>query len=689
MTKVVIIGGGYAGVHGAKILNKAFKKEKEVTVTLIDKNPYHTLMTELHEVAGNRVDEDSVKISYSRIFSGTGVNCVRDRVTGIDREKQIVKTVEAEYSYDYLMVGIGAEPTDFGIPGIKEHSYTLWSLEDALRIREHIKDRFRKAAVTVDREARKRMLTFAVAGAGFTGVEMVGELIEWLPLLCEEYGIDKDEYRLINVEALGQILNMIPDKPRNKAMKYMEKKGVEFMLKSLVSEAREGSFSLKDGRVIESDTLIWTCGVKGNSQGLEWGLTEGHVTRLRVDETMRTPEYDNVFVVGDSQWFLHENERPIPQIVEAAEQTAAVAAKNIIRDITGKGKEAGFKANFHGFMVSVGGRYGVSHTMGFSLSGIFAMAMKHLVNCYYLHGVCGLNGWSKYLGHEIFHIRNKRSFLGGLISGHIQGLWAVPLRLWLGLMWFFEGLNKVGGGWLNRPKGSSSSWMFSSGVIQKGMPGYGQAETVVKVVTVPSASEEAAEQTAEAVTAATGEAAQAVTDAVSSATAQGTGAGETATDAVAAASEVVSEAAEAAVNSLHNWGHIWNLEKTVLNWNSGLVTWFRETFMDGIAAHIDFSVFQHMVVIVECLIGLALIGGLFTFPAAGVSIIMCLVFILSGLFSWSQVWFIFAAFLLLGGSGRTLGLDYWVQPWLKGWWNRTGLARRSHLYMGEPGRKRK
>ena len=647
MKKIVLLGGGYAGVHAAKILLKAFKKDKDVSVTLIDRNSYHTLMTELHEVAGNRVGEGCVKISYDRIFSSRDINVVQDDITSIDRDKQVLHSASASYEYDYLIMGTGAEPTDFGIPGVIDYGYTLWSFEDAIKIKRHIMKRFYEASMTYDRDERIKLLTFIVAGSGFTGIEMVGELIEWLPQLCDEFNISRDEYKLINVEALGHILNMIPEKPRAKAKKYMDKKGVEFHLHSFISQVEEGVLHLKDGKKIDFGTLIWTCGVRGNSQALEWGMEEGHVQRLRVDETMKTPDYDNVYVVGDDQWFL-EDERPIPQIVEAAEQTAAVAAKNIVNRIKGIDAKVGFKSNFHGFMVSIGGRYAVSHTAGVSLSGIPAMALKHLVNCYYLHMVCGFNGWAKYLTHEIFRIGNKRSLLGGLIAGSIQGLWAVPLRMWLGFMWLFEGINKIGEGWLNSAKGTSSSWMFSPGVIQNGMPGYGKNA----VEAVSAASEEVV---------------------------------ETAVEAVSAASDAAGAVTEAA----RSWGPVWDLTNPVLSWDSGLVTWFRETFMDGIASHIYYNVFQNMVVTVECLIGLALIGGLLTFPAAGVSILMCFVFILSGLFSWSQVWFIFAGFLLLGGAGRTLGLDYWVQPWLKKWWNGTALAQKTYLFFGSPRKKRR
>ena len=703
MKRIIILGGGYAGVHAGKILHKAFKKDETVSVTLIDKNSYHTLMTELHEVAGNRVGEDSVRISYKRIFSKRSINVVQDNIIGLDPVKQELKSETETYPFDYLIVAVGAESTDFDIPGVKEHAFPLWSFDNAVRIKDHVLEQFRAASVERDEQKRRKLLRFAVAGSGFTGIEMLGELVEWLPQLCDEYGISRDEYSLINIEGLSKILTMIPDKPAAKAMRYLEKKGVEFKLKSLITKVEPGKITFKNGNVEEAGTLIWTCGVCGSKQGRDWGLTVGHVERLRVDTAMRTPEYRNIFVAGDLHWLV-EDERPVPQIVEAAEQTAAVAAENIIHDITGKGEEKHFKSNFHGFMVSIGGRYAVSHTAGISMSGIPAMAIKHLVNCYYLHTVCGVNGWFKYLKHEIFQIRNKRSLLGGLIAGKIQGLWAVPLRMWLGLMWFFEGLNKVGEGWLNRAKGSSSSWMFSSGVLQRGMPGYGQAAETAGG---------AAQSASDAVSAASGEgwaeAAEPVVEAVADAVTAASGAGESwadaaepvveaAADTVSAASDAVGDAvagaASAAADAVadgaqHVWHVIWDLDKAVIPWASGFVTWFREVFMDGIAAHIDYVVFQSMVVTVECLIGLALIGGLFTFPAAGVSIIMCFVFIFSGLFSWSQVWFIFAAFLLLGGAGRTLGLDYWVQPWLKKWWNRTGIAKSTYLYFDEPGFKKR
>lgn len=650
MTKILILGGGYAGVHAAKKFHKTFKKNKDVQILLIDKNHHHTLMTELHEVAGERVPEDSVRVSFDRIFAGTTVKVIQDEIVKLDPDLKKLYSHTNEYEYDYLLMGTGAESTDFGIPGVKEHSLPLWSFNNAIHIREHIQHMFFKAAHEKDPEKRKVYLTFVVAGSGFTGVEMLGELIENIPLLAAKYKVDNDEVQLINVEAMGNILNMIPEKPRAKAKRYMEKKGVKILLKSPIIKAEKESLTLKDGTVINCGTLIWTCGIKGSSFGKTSGLTIGHVDRLRVDKTMKCPDFDNIFIAGDAIWLM-EDEKPVPQIVEAAEQTAAVAVHNITREITSKGEVKEFKSNFHGFMVSIGGRYAVSYTGGVALSGMAAMALKHFVNVYYLQTLAGVNAWWKYLVHEIFNIKNNRSFLGGLIAGKINGLWALPIRLWLGLMWVIEGANKIGEGWFNFEKGSSSFWMFSKGIIQAGLPQVADAGSAAS----------SAESTMETIPAVT----------------------ETVVEAVSAASESVAETVTT------SWGPIWDTAGTILSWDNPLVTWFRQTFMDGIAAHISFQFFQVMVVSVEIALGLALIGGLFTFPAAGVSIIMCIVFILSGLFSWNQLWFIFAAVLLLGGAGRNTGLDYWVMPWIKNWWNGTSFAHKTYLYTGEPKTKKK
>ncbi|MDD2296411.1 MAG: FAD-dependent oxidoreductase [Sphaerochaetaceae bacterium] len=651
--RIVILGGGYAGVHAAKKLHKAFKKMKDkVEITLIDRHKYHILMTELHEVAGNRVDEASVKISFDRIFSGKMVTVIRDEIKTIDFKEQVLKGVGGNYSYDQLLIATGAEATDFNIPGVKEHAFYLWGIADALRIRKHIIDIVRDASYEQDEAIRKQMLTFVVAGGGFTGVEMVGELIEWLPILCKEYGVDYDEVKLINVEALGNILNMISDKPRKKAIAYMEKKGVEVRTNSLIVNVDKDSLTIRDGSIIKTNTLIWTCGIRGSSFAHALELTDGKVQRKRVDEFMKTPDYDNVYLAGDGIWLM-ENGKPVPQIVEAAEQTAAVAANGIIHNVRGelglKTKPvAPFKSNFHGFMISIGGRYAVSETKGIVLSGFFAQAVKHMVNMYYQFGVCGINGAWNYFKHEILTIKHNRSLIGGLAAYRFPTYWIVFLRMFLGVMWLIEGINKVTGGWLTDTTGSKVYW---------GPPVNGDAVSAATngIATTTEAVTAATQPIADSVTAAT----QAVVETVTAAT-------QPIADSVTAATAAVGETVQ-------------QFAPPLLKEPLALFNWINTTFV-ATAPYF----FQIMIVLAEVGIGLCFIAGLFTFPAAIVSLGLSVMFLIGALAGKEIIWFMAVSIVMLGGAGRAFGLDYWVMPYLKKLWNKTPIAKKLYLFMDEP-----
>ncbi|MDR1178689.1 MAG: NAD(P)/FAD-dependent oxidoreductase [Spirochaetaceae bacterium] len=667
---ILIIGGGYAGIEAAKKLAKKYKGRDDITITLVDRRPFHTLMTELHEVAGHRVGPDSVRVPYAKVFGVSKVKVQLDNILSVDFEKKQAKSAARTYSYDYLVLGSGADPEFFGIGGIKENSFTLWSFDDAMKLRHHIEDTFEKAVAEPDRTTRQKMLTFVVAGAGFTGIEMAGELIEWRDVMCAKWLVPKSEVRIIVIEAMASILPILEEDLRTKVEFYMKSKGAELLTNTPIVGADPGLVKLKDGSSISTSTFIWTAGVSGSNWADTLDLAKGPFGRnpqdpnarnrrgrLLVTDEMRSVDHADVFPVGDNLWFV-ENSKPLPQIVETAIQTGETAAHNIIAAIEGTEAKK-FKSNYHGFMVSVGGKYAVSNAMGIKLSGFFAMVMKHIVNLHYLISVAGINQCWEYIKHEFFDMKNHRSIVHGFGSYKTRGYWMLPLRLWLGLMWVFEGINKIGEGWFSWAEGSKSGWMFSSGVTQAGV-----AQAVDEAEDLFGAA-----GGAEDLFGAAGDLFGSAGDLFGSA--------EVATDALSAASGATDAAAGTA-------GTIWDFTKPILDLNGVVATWFRTTFMDNIMALIPFQVFQLMVVLVEMCIGLAMMGGLFTWWAAAVSIVMCLIFTLSGLFAWNQVWFFFAGFLLLGGAGRAFGLDCWIVPLFKKWWNGTRFARKHYFYLDGP-----
>lgn len=634
ITRILILGGGYGGVQTAKTLYKRYKKRADIEITLIDKNPYHTLMTELHEIAGSRTEPEAVQVSFAKIFGSKRVNVVVDEITGVDMDEKKLFSDLTSYSYDYLVIGAGGAPEFFDIPGVQEHSFTLWSLEDSLRIRTHVENQFRAAAKEPNSEKRRRMLTFTIAGAGFTGVELAGEILERRKQLCPKYHIDEREVRVLIVEAKDTVLPIMPPKPRKKAEQRLRRMGAEIMLNAPITAAEEGQIRIGE-TVLATDTFIWTAGVHGGEFSNRVDLTKGHTARgecsvasiegihgmagcafdederyvvgergrILVNDYMQSVDRSDVFIVGDILWYVEEG-HVLPQIVETALQTADTAAENIIASIEEKEMKP-FKSNFHGFMVSVGSRWGVAHVLGISLIGFMAIGVKHLINLHYLLGLAGINACWEYIREQFLDIKDGRSMFHGHFSWKIRNYWALPLRLVLGINWLIAGVKHIQEGWL--------------------YPGFeGLRNVWEEQIFLPGVQ----------------------FDGVSAATENGGDWGAPLLEAIAP------------------------------------YTWFAENILS--ASPLLAFLLQAAVVIAQVAIGLALIGGLFTFLAAGVSILLSLMFIASGWGNVELFWYMAAALVMLGGGGRGFGLDHYVMPWLGRWWSGTSLAKRTYLYTGEP-----
>ncbi len=630
MTKqnIVVVGAGYAGVSATKFLAKKFKKDTDVTITLIDRHSYHTMMTELHEVAGGRVEPEAIQYDLQRLFSRKkNVKLVTDTVTGIDKENKVVKTLAGSYPFDQLILGMGGEPNDFGTPGVKENGFTLWSFDDAVKIRHHIEATVAKAAIEPDAEVRKAMLTFVVCGSGFTGIEMVGELIDWKDRLAKDAKIDPDEITLMVVEAMPTILNMLSRNDAAKAERYLEKKNVQLLLNSPIVEVAADHIKLKDGSEVPTHTLIWTAGVKATSDAADFGLEAARGSRLVANEYMQAKGYEdkNIYIIGDLVYYEETPNTPTPQIVQAAEQTGHTAAANIVADIKGGEKHA-FKGNYQGFMVSIGAKWGVANLFDkIHLSGFLAIIMKHIVNLKYFFDIRSGYYMFQYIMHEIFHIKDDRSVARGHTSRYGNVLWSVPLRVFYGMVWLVESMKKiVGNGDYLKP----GTWF-----------GDGSWFTDKVVFPFPWLQEQ-------------------VTTGASQAT-------ETATTAASGAADAAaSGGADAATQAAH-FGLSYAYGETPMQVFDHMPKWF-ESVMKFMMPNQEVALFmQKFMTIVEVCIALALIAGLFTWLSSAATIGLTIAFCLSGMFYWVNIWFIFVAFALMNGSGRAVGLDRWVIPWIQ------------------------
>lgn len=675
MTNVVVIGAGYAGVLTAKKLEKKLRKKKAlegIKITLIDKHPYHTMLTELHEVAACRVSEESVKMNLDQIFAGRKVHVVLDTVTKIEFEEQKIVGEQGEYPYDYLVLAAGSRPTFYGVEGAREHSFTLWSYEEAVRLRDHIHTCFRMAAEEPLEEKRRELLSFYVVGAGFTGVEMAGELAEYVPVLCERFHVKPEEVTLANVDGLPRAVPILPEKLSAKVERRLKKQGVQVLLNANVVGVGEHEITMEENgeRVRHgAGTVIWTAGVESANITAEAAkdLKSAGRSRIQVDGYLRSVDHENVYVVGDNMFYtVPGEEQPVPQMVENAEHSASTAAHNLAVALLKTGEPEEYRPKFHGVMVCIGGRYGVARgglaNHQINLASFFAMFAKHFINIIYFVQVMGWTKVFSYLKHEIFTIRNRRSFLGGHFSNRTPSFLLVPLRVWLGAVWVFESVRKIVEGWLKKPMlgdffGGANTWYDS---------------LLGRVGGAAEAASQAVAKAADAVTSATSQAGAAV-DSVAGATG--------AADAVNSAGTV-----------LMNWN--FGLFRTIFVSGKDLassalgdyafkvevplVNWFVDTVVlsgDGMQMFM-----QVMIVILELVIGLGLMAGLFTSPSAAVSLILQGMFLTTTGLYLNSVWMIFASIAVLIGGGYTFGLDYYVGPFLKKHWKNTKWVKRWYLY---------
>lgn len=630
---IVVVGAGYAGVSATKYMAKKLKKDNDVEITLIDRHSYHTMMTELHEVAGGRVEPTAIQYDLQRLFSRKkNVRLVTDTVTGIDKENKTVQTKLGSYSFDYLILGMGGEPNDFGTPGVKENGFTLWSFDDAVRIREHIEKTVAKAAIEPDAALRKAMLTFVVCGSGFTGIEMIGELIDWKDRLASDYKLDPSEISLKVVEAMPTILNMLDRNDAAKAERYLKKNNVDLVLNAPIVEVAPDHIKLKDGSTIPTHTLIWTAGVKGTSDAADFGLETARGFRLVANEYMEAKGYEdkNIYIIGDLVYFEEFPNTPTPQIVQAAEQTGHTAATNIVSAIKG-GEKHKFKGNYQGFMVSIGAKWGVANLFNkIHLSGFLAIIMKHIVNLKYFFDIRSGYYMFQYLMHEIFHIKDDRTVARGHTSRYGNVLWSVPLRIFYGLVWFVEAFKKILG--TNGKVFKPGTW-FGEGSWFQGNSVFPWTWEYQTVADAASGASEAA-------------------DAASAAS----GAGE--------AADAATQAAHFGLSYAYGEQPMIVIEKSP--------DWFTKV-MQFIMPNNDVAMFfQKFMVFFEIALALALMAGLFTWLVNATTIVLVLTFCMSGMFYWVNIWFIPVAFALMNGSGRAVGLDRWVIPWLQRtlgkWW---------------------
>lgn len=323
--KVVVLGGGYAGVTFVDSLGEA-----PVDVTLIDKNPYHTQKTKLWKATVGRPEAQAVlQLPFEERLSGTDVR--QGEVDEIRPEQQLVTLSDGrEVPYDYLVVALGSKPNFYGNDDWAKHVLTSDQAQDSKRMREAVQNRATEALSNDD------PLKFVVVGGGPTGVELAGVVPELVSQVSPAL-LDRLDVTLVN--SRDKVLKGFPESYRDKATDGLLEKGINLKVGHRVENIEAGKVTLDSGESLEAAEILWGGGIEVPDVLDDLGGQQSRSGRVAVDEELKHPDHPEVYIIGDAsvgQW----QGRPIPADKRSAKQEAAYAAENILQTLEGDEPEA-------------------------------------------------------------------------------------------------------------------------------------------------------------------------------------------------------------------------------------------------------------------------------------------------------------------------------------------------------------
>jgi len=359
---VLVLGGGFGGIGAAKKLAKT-----PVDVVVVDRHDYHTFQPLLYQLATGLLEQPAVGHSIRDLFDKQdNVRVHEDSVVSIDLDAREARFDElAPQSYDYLVLALGAEVNFFGVEGAAEHGFPLYTLPDAVRLKDHVLERWEAA----DRDPSlvdDGALNVVVVGGGPTGVETAGALAELYN------GVFKKDYpdvapgtaKVTLVEASPEIFSMFKPNIQEYAKEALTKRGVEVSTGEVVASVTPKRVMLKSGDEIPAHTLVWGAGLQGNELVQSLGVELERGNRLGVDEQLRLPSHPEVFVVGDVAAITDaKTEQVLPQLGSVALQSGEHVGETIRRVVGGKEAEP-FKYKDKGTMAMIGRGSAVVQMLG-------------------------------------------------------------------------------------------------------------------------------------------------------------------------------------------------------------------------------------------------------------------------------------------------------------------------------------
>ena len=379
---VAIVGAGFGGLKAARLLARA-----PVRVLLIDRNNYHLFQPLLYQAAAAYLEPEQVAKPVRAILRNQRNLSFRvAEVRGVDFARRRVVTAEESFPYDYLILAIGGQTNFYGLAGVQRHGFSLKSLQDAIRIRNHILACCEKAVLEKDLLARLALLTFAVGGGGSAGVEMAGALAELVQhVLVKDYPeLEREQLRVLLLEGQGEILPGFPAELCRVARETLGRKGVSVRLDTQVADYDGRELRLKGGEKLPAATLIWTGGIAAAPLARALKVPLGRQDRILAEPTLQLPGHPEVYSIGDAT-YVEAGGQPLAMVAPAAVQMAEKAVANILAALAGRALSP-FVYRSPGLLATIGRNAAVAQIGGVKLRGFLAWAVWVVVHLIRLVG---------------------------------------------------------------------------------------------------------------------------------------------------------------------------------------------------------------------------------------------------------------------------------------------------------------
>ncbi|WP_299667983.1 NAD(P)/FAD-dependent oxidoreductase [uncultured Polaribacter sp.] len=383
--RVVIIGGGFAGLAAAKGLEK-----QELQVVLIDKHNYHTFQPLLYQVATGGLEPDSIAFPLRKRFNDVENFYFRlAEVVQIQPEKNTLKTSIGNLEYDELIIASGSTTNFFGNKNVEKYAMEMKSVPQALNIRSLVLENFEEALLTSNFEERNALMNFVIVGGGPTGVELAGALAEMKKgILPKDYpDLDIRQMQINLIQSSGEILKGMSAKASEKAEDFLINLGVNVWKNLRVLDYDGKTVTTNGEDYFKAETVIWAAGVKGETiDGLKEECIIERAARIKVDEFNKVKNYTNIYAVGDVACMTSEKTpNGHPMMAQPAIQQGKLVAKNILAKLLNK-EQRPFVYNDKGSMATIGRNKAVVDLENWKFQGVFAWFVWMFVHLFSLIG---------------------------------------------------------------------------------------------------------------------------------------------------------------------------------------------------------------------------------------------------------------------------------------------------------------